>query len=482
MPHLKEPWYRQERYPAWRDEIIRANGLILLPGIMGSELHDYETRNTRWVDLGIWQEADDLAFARLDPNGSVDNGGQRILARSTLSIPFAGDFYSDCLRTLGAGRFAFDWRESITLEARRLAQFLRELPADLKLRFVTHSMGGVVLLKMLTEFGDLDAAIDRIVFVAPPFWGALPPLQVIEDGTGTPADVLIQNAVLRDSAATMTGLFNLLPAPPDIWPKRVDVGPDPLLHPVRSGENLFSRDAWGNQTHADMRARILTSTVDHFRGLASSVPNVVQRLGSKMFVFVGLRGKTPQQANKRNGVWEIDAVPSEPVGKFRNGDGTVLTQSSWIASLGIQRYYAWIPNVAEDTHGSIINDASVLEGIRAALSGDLAGISVAGMTELSSVLLEIDWSGDLVQQPGTLKYGERARRRALARPSAWKAKLNPKDAVTGLRDADLFSATRAAAVRVLGGADIRAEAGRLGLSQKFLQDHVHALLLPAMYG
>ena len=172
---LKHDYYAQEVWPGWLNDIRNsARRAVLLHGVMGSELYDRQRRDTLWVDTGLWHETDNLAFDRLSPEGSVDSQGQFVYARSTVNLPVLGEHYGDYLVSVGLGRFNFDWRDSVAIEAQRLRLFLLKLREDGQpLHFVTHSMGSCVLLRLLATTREFDDAIGHIVFCAPPFWLSL---------------------------------------------------------------------------------------------------------------------------------------------------------------------------------------------------------------------------------------------------------------------------------------------------------------------
>jgi hypothetical protein len=119
----KHEFYEAEVWPGWRNDILNSpRGAVFLHGIMGSELYDRRREDTLWVDTGLWHEVDNLAFSQLSPQGSLDQKGQFVYARSTVNLPVLGEPYADFLAGVGRGRFNFDWRESITIEAQRLVR------------------------------------------------------------------------------------------------------------------------------------------------------------------------------------------------------------------------------------------------------------------------------------------------------------------------------------------------------------------------
>ncbi|NOK07868.1 lipase/acyltransferase domain-containing protein [Corallococcus exercitus] len=479
---LKQEYYADEVWPGWLNDIRNSpHRAIFLHGVMGSELYDRQRRDTLWLDTGIWHEVDNLAFLNVTPQGGVDGPGQFIYARSTVNLPVFGDHYADCFAGIGWGRFNFDWRDGIGIEAQRLALFLRSLRTDGQpLRFVTHSMGGCVLLRMLASTREFDDAIERIVFCAPPFWGALKPIRVIEDGTGTPADWLISNATLRQSAVSMPGLFNLLVAPREYWPTQVPGLDAALKYPVRTGQDLYRAASWTNPYRLDLRDPLLRFSYSGYQFTRLQAQDVAQRFASRTVVIVGLNGRTDYAALMGPGGWTLHSQPPPAPGKLSNGDGTVLFQASLLPGLPTTCYHAYVPPEREDTHSDLVNLPEVINAILTALTG--GSLASSGLVPYADFLPTIDWSLEVEQapEPGpteNLGYLERARLRARLPLAQWGPSLDP-----GGNDDRLFHATRQSAFKVLHGADLRTEAGRLGVSYRFLADHIRDLLLPVLSG
>ena len=479
----KNDIYEREVWPRLRSQFLQSkNRIMFLHGIMGSELYDGKTDNTRWLDTGIWHEVDDLEYQRITPTGAIDVDNQLIYARSTVHPPFVSDPYENFLQQLSPGTFTYDWRESIPVEAQRLRLFLQSLPRDTSFNFVTHSMGGCVLISLLANTTEFDERIEKIIFCAPPFRGALRPLRVIEDGNGTPIDWIIRNNVLRQSAATMPALFQLLVAPLNFWPRELptDTGSISLKYPVRTSESLYSPAVWSNRERMDLRADLLEFSFRYHKGNEGMLPRIMRRIGDKTYVVLGVNGKTPYCLTRAsNNDWVLHKAPKpQDEQKVSNGDGTVLFQSSILPGLPNSRYFAEVPESQSNIHGEMMDRQNVINHIKGILSGSVPSAGV--IQGYDSIVEGIDWTKEEhhTEDPGEseyLDYIERARRRSVTTSASWGDDLNPED------DALLFSRTREAAMRVLNGEDLRSESARLEQSVGFLERHIQALLLPALY-
>lgn len=479
----KHDIYESEVWPRLRSRFLQSkNRIMFLHGIMGSELYERNSENTRWLDIGIWHEVDDLEYHRITPSGAIDVDNQLIFARSTVHPPIVSDPYGDFLQQLAPGIFTYDWRESIPIEAQRLQLFLQTLPRDTTFNFVTHSMGGCVLLSLLANTNEFDDRIEKIVFCAPPFRGALRPVRVIEDGNGTPIDWIVNNSVLRRSAATMPGLFQLLVAPSDFWPQQLptDSGAISLKYPVRTSESLYSPAAWNNRERMDLRSDLLEFSFRYHKKMEEMFRRIIRRIRDKTHIIVGVNGKTPYcltRASNRD--WVLHKAPkSEDRQKISNGDGTVLFQSSFLPGLPNSRYLGEAPESQTNIHGEIMNRPNVINCIKDILSGNVPKVGMIG--GYNSIVEKIDWTTEEhdskdPQEFENLDYIERARRRSVTTYTAQDKDLNPKG------DALLFFRTREAALRVLNGEDLRSESEKLGQSAGFLERHIQALLLPALF-
>lgn len=486
----KQDFYERRVWPTWLQHFRETdNRIVFLHGTMGSELHDDTADNTRWIDFGevFGREVDNLEFRDLTPEGAVDSDGQFIFARSTVNPPVVERPYSSVLRQLNPTAYCFDWREDISVETRMLQRFLQLLDTNQSINFLTHSMGGCLLVSLLASTTEFDDRIGEIVFCAPPFRGALKPLRVIENGDGTPVDALVRDRVVRRSAATMPGLFQMLAAPVDLWPTQVcdqDAIVTGLAYPIRSGESLYRPAAWRNRQRPDLRWTVLRWAEQHHQRMADNLANVVERLGPRIHVLLGLNGKTTCSATRapKDGEWLLHRVPKPPAGRLSNGDGTVLLQSSILPGLPTDRYRAVIPGERKNTHLAIMDSSALIADVKEIMQGAVPSKLVLW----NDFINRIDWSGDQPDREPAWDEGLGNEERQLVRSrtpySNWGNRLNPKGTLGSPTDAELFAITREATWRVINGDDLHVAAERIAQTPEFLENHIRALLMPALYG
>lgn len=478
----KQAFYEERVWPEWIKSVKQApDHLIFLHGAMGSELRDTISGFRRWVDLQTDDDMQKLTFEepRLEGfEGSVDCDGQCIYAHSLVRAPIVEDPYSRFVANMTPGRFCYDWRESVLIEAKRLQRFLQLVleQVDEPISFVTHSMGGCLLMYLLGTTREFDEAIHRIIFCAPPFHGALKPIRIIEDGDGLPVDLLVRNFVLRNAAVTMPGLFQLMVAPPDFWVRQPEDGPE-LQYPVRTERSPYAVTFWNGVSDTKLRAKILHFAKTFHQEMWNNIPAVIDRLGEKINVVVALRGRTAFSVSRsKNGTCKIHKTPEAENGKFSNGDGTVLFQSSILPGLPKERYWADIPSRYKDTHGGIVDSKDVIEAIRKLLKGQ----KPEKLVPYSEFIHLIDWSYEQVGGRARslkehLDYSERAHLRSITPVDKWGSTLNPLG-----KDALLYYITREAALRVIKGEDINVAAQQIGQEPEFLKEHIKQLLLPML--
>ncbi|MFH8990853.1 hypothetical protein [Streptomyces sp. NPDC017940] len=228
---------------------ITQDAVVVVPGIMGSELYDTVTGKTVWGLSGVswllkaWTRPRGLEPLRLTPEELEGRTGRikaTQLMRHSYWTPYLQGFepYTallDVVRSCVAHEaavleFAYDWRLPVTANGRLLAEAARrhlvgwqghpahdearrhrvdERPA--RLVFVAHSMGGLVTRAALDASYDSDLFDDTraVLTLGTPFHGAVKAAAILNSGRGTP--VPLPHRQLRSVSATMPGLHDLLP-------------------------------------------------------------------------------------------------------------------------------------------------------------------------------------------------------------------------------------------------------------------------------
>jgi pimeloyl-ACP methyl ester carboxylesterase/tetratricopeptide (TPR) repeat protein len=208
--------------PAYREVLARAAAsgeakpvVFVLPGTMGSELALGDDR--------IWLSYFDLARGKLARLGRD--------AKDVRVLQPVGDFYGDLMIYLSRSHrvepFAYDWRLSITQAADGLAARITEvLPwceqNKKPMRFLAHSMGGLVVRAFIAKYpalwervGRLDGS--RFIMLGTPNFGSFEAVRWLtgQNPTGgkiTLLDCLHDRDEIIDIVRRYPGLLELLPS------------------------------------------------------------------------------------------------------------------------------------------------------------------------------------------------------------------------------------------------------------------------------
>jgi pimeloyl-ACP methyl ester carboxylesterase len=215
---------------------VRGSEIILLPGIMGSELEDKKgTYGKVWLNL-ITEHflRRPLTTLLLDEAGQTD-------ADNTISIEpiglYRGSYFytQNWLENQGhtVYPFAYDWRKSNDVSAKQLRNFVEEKGKenpDKKFVFVAHSMGGLVARRYLDLFGEqAEKRLYKLIMLGTPNHGSYLPMKVMIGQGGIDlkiAGILYGKELLQGIIQSFPGLYEMLPNPdlsyfdqPDIYNK-----------------------------------------------------------------------------------------------------------------------------------------------------------------------------------------------------------------------------------------------------------------------
>lgn len=143
-----------------------AGNVILLPGILGSELH--EGNETIWMD--VWSIIKgDFDQLQVKPDGT----SVKDIQSPNMLKKYYGEMMTSLLQRWNVMAFPFDWRLDIRASARLLkAEIDTKLHPTDKLMFAAHSMGGLVVRSFLQQFPDQWDRVDRFIMMGTPNYGS----------------------------------------------------------------------------------------------------------------------------------------------------------------------------------------------------------------------------------------------------------------------------------------------------------------------
>jgi hypothetical protein len=213
------------------------DAVIVIPGIMGSQLVDVETGDVLWglSSLGylrFWASGDGLGRLQLtdqEREGKADRIKATQLLRFPAVSPIFGGFepYTRLVATIRHAlvhpdaicEFAYDWRLPVAFNAARLGDAVEEHlrrwrmhrmgSKDAKVVLVAHSLGGLVARYFTGLIGGAQV-VRQTVTLGTPFFGAVKAAYLLNAGQGAP--VPLPRIRLRELAHTLPGIHDLLPS------------------------------------------------------------------------------------------------------------------------------------------------------------------------------------------------------------------------------------------------------------------------------
>ena len=338
------------------------DAVLVVPGIMGSELVDAESgrilwglSDPRWY-VSAWSSGASLRALRLSEAEREGRYG-RVRAARLLRFPafapvLAGlEPYTVLLRGLRAvaahadavAEFPYDWRLPVaynagllTESAARHLQRWQAHPAQVAARradpdgdrparlvVVAHSMGGL-LTAHACRHGDLAEQVRTVVTMGTPFYGAPKTVQLL----GRPAGqgVWLPRARARSLAVTLPGVYDLLPSY-----RCVTNGP--------SARRLTAADIAGVGGNGDLAEQALAKPEREF-----AAPELVQ--------VVGAYQPTPQAVTVAHGTVQAHRHTLRPDGQREDtgGDGTVPRDSAALPGarpMPLAQAHGWLASAAE---------------------------------------------------------------------------------------------------------------------------------------
>ncbi|MFD0363052.1 hypothetical protein ACFQZZ_16535 [Nocardia sp. GCM10030253] len=347
---------------------ITHDAIVVLPGIMGSELVDAATGTTLWglADAGwylrAWSSPSGLDVLRVsddERSGRVGRIQPGRLLRFPAFAPLLRGFepYTaliEGLRQVVADpaailAFPYDWRLPVTHNAGLLADAAeRHLTAwrshrsgsrSAKLVLVAHSMGGLVARYFTGVLGG-DSEVRTTIAFGTPFRGSVKAARILAEGKGTPMP--LPNERLRSLVSTMPGVHDLLPS----YRCVTDGASARRLTPLDVAQ--LGGDSELAESSASLHERI-------------------SRVGdSRLRVVVGVEQSTPQSMRLDGGelvVQQWAYLPDPDTGVIRSvdrrGDGTVYRDA---ASGGVEPLYL------SQTHGAMASTAEAISYARAVVT------------------------------------------------------------------------------------------------------------------
>ncbi|MGX1812236.1 esterase/lipase family protein [Nocardia sp. NPDC055321] len=209
---------------------VTEDAVIVIPGIMGTELVDTDTGKLLWglrpglLARMLIAPTTNLAPLAVDPERSSRVQPRHVLKFPAL-IPGLGSVepytrLTKKLRTVvrhpdAVREFGYDWRLPVAHNATLLARVIEEHVAwwrdrsdrpRARAHLVAHSMGGLLCQALAGISGAFDD-VAQVITLGTPFEGAAKAAVILGTGQGAP----VPARGLRPVAVTMPGIYDLLP-------------------------------------------------------------------------------------------------------------------------------------------------------------------------------------------------------------------------------------------------------------------------------
>lgn len=369
------------------------DAVVVVPGIMGSELRDRETdrmiwglKDPRWYGRSWKQgglaplaltpaENDALADGKYDPQTARIVPGRTLRVPASLPVLRGAEPYTDLITDLrritlaseAVLEFGYDWRLPVSFNARLLRTTIREhlaawrahpayttalhggtITRPAQVVIVAHSMGGL----LAQHLSLLEAGTDSVrltITLGTPFHGAVKAAELLNAGRGAPMP--IRRADLRAVTATMPGVHDLLPGYRCLLSDGLDGVPDVTRPTVNHLAALGADPDLATRADADRQARARVTPPGH-----TAIIGTEQATTQSMTVQDGVV-HTAQRSYDWDDHGELrrDTV-GQPLWTDERGDGTVF------------RYAATPPGTAPfpmvQSHGGLARGSEVLGAVR----------------------------------------------------------------------------------------------------------------------
>jgi pimeloyl-ACP methyl ester carboxylesterase len=332
--------------------------VIFIPGIMGTTLADDYPIDHNVVYNAVFDKFEDFDPIMVDDSGQYDSYLDKLIRGNELVSLVYKKIVSEMreeLPLIGNSKehakvylFPYDWRYSISSNAKRLAIFVEYIIAKSaahaiyrdshlvvdRVNLVGHSMGGCIAKHYATLLGG-ESKINKLVMLASPLRGATSALKQLTMGD-TWFFGLFTRKGKRRAARTFPGAFDLLPfdgyyvQDKPKWPKAAV---------VERGEpvNIFDVEKWQPKVR-DGNKELLENRLAGASVYFGGSRNFSEPFRQNVLIVYGTGEDTLRSVIvEPNGDYDFDTAPSKA------GDSTVPAVSTYcegIHRVGVTRALA----------------------------------------------------------------------------------------------------------------------------------------------
>ncbi|GHV38614.1 hypothetical protein FACS189490_00810 [Clostridia bacterium] len=416
-----DEYNRLIKEPEPRQTAETKKAIIILPGIVGSELWGYPTGSVVAGDMRkIWNPLSPLdwtgsnktkIFDSLMVNNDGTSKNSTIIAKDDGThgtiLNGAGTYarlYEDLEALYGKSYtiefFAYDWRLYNTGAAGLLEkQLLTNYSKEDEVILVCHSMGGIVASTYIAKYGSKK--IDKLITIGTPYYGSPKALYVFETGrlmddyswsVVNSISTSATSEVFRRMIPNMPGVYDLLPSKRyfenletkdyyleylkyHVFPRDAmdDVVKDELIsrtsYNFSQSEKYMQSRRWFNKTVYDkIKDKDIQDSRDYvFDRIIAAPENVLDEKGNEIeygldaYIIAGYNTTTLSRLVYSNS-------PNKPDGLNTNkkGDGTVPLISSTLGYARTNRKLYYVDGV---DHTGLVSNTYVIQLVKNIING-----------------------------------------------------------------------------------------------------------------
>ena len=197
------------------DDIISESGhIIVIPGILGSELENTDDNNVIWLKKTS-SSVKDLKILSMDDKGNPLYSNVQAKKDGYGTVQVVNGTYKEMIQKLekeyGENKvhyFAYDWRMDNRYNAVKLEEYInKDLKKAGKVTLVAHSMGGLIVSQYIAN-GNANK-IDKLITIGTPYYGS--PKVPYVFATGKMLPLGLADKALKALAPYMATAYQLLP-------------------------------------------------------------------------------------------------------------------------------------------------------------------------------------------------------------------------------------------------------------------------------
>ncbi len=329
-------------YDPWVGKVTKNDPVIIIPGILGTEL--VRGDETLWLDLGRTivtpgDEFMDTLAMNVDGVSSIDGiSATEVIRQKGLAGKVVFDYLGGLINKLKETGykentdlfvFPYDWRLDNVYTAQKLKEKIDSVLSQTgsgKVTLVAHSMGGLIAKQYIADNGS--DKVDKLIFIGTPHLGAPNAAKTLLFGDNLGFEFVfsfLNELEIKNIAQNMPSIYQLLPSP-SYFTKLGGYFYDLAIHKV------FNYDETSAYLNIQGNNQSMLGQVVAFHSSLDSLD--LSRI--KTYNIVGCKTATITRIIRRNS----EVGGDEYYLGMQTGDGTVPLGSADLAGFsGVENFY-----------------------------------------------------------------------------------------------------------------------------------------------